>query len=233
MVEYLRSPTLAAAPVVETDGRAIVLDLGSGSMALGEPLSGLSVERLGQLIDRAMAGAGTGFAYGRWGEARELYTSDLFATDGRAETRTVHLGVDVFCAAGTTVRAPLDGEVLIKANNAADLDYGPMLVVGHATPDGAPFNTLYGHLALDSIAGLEEGQHVAAGEPLAAVGTPPENGNWPPHLHLQLILDLLGLGAAFPGVAFPSEQDVWLGLSPLPDMLFPDCHPLDGRTRDR
>jgi hypothetical protein len=49
-------------------------------------------------------------------------------------------------------------------------------------------------------------------------------------LHFQLILDLLGLDADFPGVALRSQQDVWLGLSPLPGMFFPACtmNSLDG-----
>jgi len=234
VLDYLRS----ASPVapIETDERAIVLDMAEGSRALGEALAGLAVDRFSLLVDRAMKTAGTAYAYGRWGERREIYSSELFAEgEADAERRSVHMGVDVFCAAGTPVRAPLAGRVHIKGNNAALLDYGPLLVLEHETPHGDTFFTLYGHLGSAGYAHIRQGQDVGRGELIAQVGSPPENGNWPPHLHLQLILDLRGLGADFPGVARPSEQDHWLALSPLPAMFFPDMDAarLDGRERIR
>ena len=108
------------------------------------------------------------------------------------------------------------------ANNRAELDYGPMLVLRHETETGEPFFTLYGHLRQTSIAGIVVGQAVAGGDKIAEGGSPPENGNWPPHLHIQIICDLLGLGADFPGVALRSERDKWLELSPSPAMFFPE-----------
>ena len=70
---------------------------------------------------------------------------------------------------------------------------------------------------------MTEGTAVEAGEGIARVGAPPENGNWAPHLHFQPILDLLGLDADFPGVASRKEKDKWFELSPLPGVFFPDC----------
>lgn len=231
MTEYLRSNELRPGSIIQTDTRAIVLDLSIGSETLGERLTNLPVERFGQLVDRAMVGAGTEFAFGRWGESRELYSSDLFDNETTsAEPRVVHMGVDVFCKAGTQVFAPLAGRVHIKTNNTAELDYGPMLILEHETTTGESFYSLYGHLSLTGIAHMEEGQSVLAGDRIATIGSPPENGNWPPHLHFQLILDLLGLGADFPGVALRSQQESWLALSPLPAMFFPECdaNSLDG-----
>ncbi len=233
VMAFLRSAALEPAAIIETDGKAKVFDLSRGSMDLGEPLSGLAVERFCRLVNRAMASAGTDFAYGRWGERRDVYNNALFAAEHSEARREVHLGIDVFCAPGTPVVAPLDARVHVKANNARELDYGPMLILTHETPDGHRFHSLFGHLALASIEALSVGQRIAKGEAIAAVGAPPENGNWAPHLHFQLILDLLGLGADFPGVAYPSQQETWLRLSPLPDMFFPDCDAklLDGRDR--
>ena len=37
----------------------------------------------------------------------------------------------------------------------------------------------------------------------------PRNGNWPPHLHLQVISHRMGWKTDFPGVALPSEQSFW------------------------
>ena len=210
-------------PIVETDGKSIVLDLSAGAELCGRPVAGLGVDALSELIDMTMVAAGTSFAFGRWGEPRELYTSESFAGDG--EPRTVHMGIDLFCAPGTAVRAPLDGVVSILENNDSELDYGPMLVLEHAGANGSGFFTLYGHLSEETLGRVAVGQAVRAGERIASVGAPPGNGNWPPHLHFQLINDLLGLGRDFPGVARQSEQDYWLGLSPSPARFFPDVAP--------
>lgn len=233
ITEYLNSADCDPGAIIHTDGRAIVLDLGIGSDALGESLRDLPVHRFGELVDQAMSNAGTGFAFGRWGEPRDLYSSELFADDADAqvEPRTIHMGIDLFCRADTAVHAPLDGRIHIKANNTAELDYGPMLILEHETTTGGLFYSLYGHLSWEGVAHIDEGQSVTAGDRIATIGRAPENGNWPPHLHFQLILDLLDLGADFPGVALRSEQDSWLALSPLPAMFFPerDTASLDGR----
>ena len=212
-----------AVPVIRTDGKAIVLDLSSGSRLRDEVAANLDVEHLSRLIDETMADAGTGFAFGRYAEPRDIYNNDHFAAVDVAEHRTIHLGLDLFCVAGTPVFAPLDGKVELLANNARELDYGPMVVLRHENGSDEPFFTLYGHLGLEVLDLLETGQSVSAGQQIATVGSPPQNGNWPPHLHLQVILDLLDLGVDFPGVACKSQQDYWLGLSPSPAAFFPEC----------
>ena len=206
-----------SATIIETDGRAIVLDLSTGATLCGEQISGLDVGALSGLIDRSMAQAATAFAFGRWAEPRDLYTSENFDT-GVDEKRTVHMGVDVFCRAGTPVHVPLDGKVELLANNDQELDYGPLVIIRHAD---ALFS-LYGHLAVDTLDRVQAGQTVNAGDAIAKVGAPPSNGNWPPHLHFQLITDLLGLGKDFPGVAAASKREYWLSLSPSPASYFPE-----------
>jgi 4-aminobutyrate aminotransferase-like enzyme len=51
------------------------------------------------------------------------------------------------------------------------------------------------------------------------VGEEIENGGWAPHLHFQVILDLLELNADFPGVAYASQRAVWTSLSPDANLL--------------
>jgi murein DD-endopeptidase MepM/ murein hydrolase activator NlpD len=216
---YFQANDFAPVAIVETDGRSIVLDLGRGSNALGEPLVNIDVERFGRLVNQAMADADTEFAFGRYGEDRELYSNENFDRKGGSESRSIHMGIDLFCAAGTRVRAPLHGTVEVVANNTGELDYGPMLVIRHAAGEH-DFLTLYGHLNLSSISHLQVGQGVRAGDNIAAIGRPPENGNWPPHLHFQLILDLFDFGRDFPGVAYPSERSFWLTASPSPAVFF-------------
>src|SRR5439155_6350729 len=89
----------------------------------------------------------------------------------------------------------------------------------HETGDGLPFFSLYGHLSPETLTHLRAGTPVQAGELLGWVGSPPSNGDWAPHVHVQLLLDLLDLGADHPGVAAPSQEDTWLGLSPDPALL--------------
>jgi hypothetical protein len=224
---FLASEDLEKAKVIETDGKAVVLDLSVGSQMYGQALKGLDVDSFAALVDRAMADAGTEFAFGRYGEPRDLYHTEMFASgdDKIAERRDVHMGIDLFCSAGTDVCTPLDGVVEIVANNTAELDYGPMLVIRHQTENGAPFFILYGHLSLSSVKSASVGDRLSAGDKIAEVGTPPENGNWPPHLHIQVICDLLDLAADFPGVACKSQSGMWLSLSPNPAVFFPDVDP--------
>ena len=67
---------------------------------------------------------------------------------------------------------------------------------------------------------LKIGKKIKKGEWIGKIGNSNENGKWLPHLHFQIILDLLGLNSDFPGVAFPSEMEKWLSLSPCPSMFF-------------
>ena len=69
------------------------------------------------------------------------------ATEAPSERRTVLVGV---------VHAFADNHVL--------QDYGPVIILRHATEDGTEFFTLYGHLSRDSLHGLEIGQTIARGQ---------------------------------------------------------------------
>ncbi|MDO8834538.1 MAG: phosphotransferase, partial [Vicinamibacterales bacterium] len=90
---------------------------------------------------------------------------------------------------------------------------------GLRTEGPVRFYTLYGHLSRASVAGLREGQAVAKGTCIARIGAETENGGWPPHLHFQVIADLLGRRGDFPGVARPSDRRVWLSLCPDPNLV--------------
>lgn len=150
---------------------------------------------------------------GGYGEDRGVYAaSKLFA--GQGEPRRIHLGVDVWTDADTPVRAPLPARVHSAAINDRFGDYGGTIILEHED-----FFTLYGHLAHRSVAGVRPGQEIAPGEVFAWLGSPSENGGWPPHLHFQRIEDLLGHAGDFPGVARASERERWLTLCPDPGAL--------------
>jgi 4-aminobutyrate aminotransferase-like enzyme len=128
--------------------------------------------------------------------------------------------MDLFLEPGAVVFAPLAGTIHSFANNAAALDYGPTIIIEHEADDGRiKFFTMYGHLSEDSLDGLYPGRPIKCGERIAKIGAPPINGGWSPHLHFQIITDLLGRQGEFPGVALPSQREIWLSLSPDPNLI--------------
>lgn len=168
----------------------------------------------------AIAAAGAEIGVGRYLEHRDVYATPAFAgTTADDDRRTVHLAVDLFAPAGTPVRTPLPGVVHAFGDNAQPLDYGPVVVVRHETDGGTPFFTLYGHLSRGSLPRLTVGMPLAAGDVVAFMGEEHENGNWPPHVHFQLLTTLAGLGLDVPGVARRSELGVWSSVSPDPNLV--------------
>jgi|25_taG_2_1085351.scaffolds.fasta_scaffold00003_132 murein DD-endopeptidase MepM/ murein hydrolase activator NlpD len=153
-------------------------------------------------------------ALGRYLEDRAFYREPQFFRGD--EARSVHLGVDVFDHAEASVYAPFDGKVHSLAYNAKRLDYGATIILEHTMEDDTPFFTLYGHLSRQSLKGLSQGDHVAQGDAFCRLGPPSENGGWVPHLHFQVILDMLNFEGDYPGAAFPSEIAIWRSLCPDP-----------------
>ena len=199
----------------------LVFDFSPGSPLIeGDPQAMAEPAFTARLFGQ-MQGAGVTVGVGRYNEPRLIYTAPMFATSDTptVERRTLHLGLDLFAPAGTPVYAPLAGTVEICTINDNPLDYGGVIILKHAPDDGPPFYTLYGHLSHASTTTWQVGQAVATGAQIASLGPPAENGNWPPHLHFQIIADLLDLGGDFPGVGRVSQRDVWLAFSPDPNLM--------------
>lgn len=158
---------------------------------------------------------------GYYREPRLVYTEDAFRKGDRRidNRRTVHIGVDVFAAAGTPVHAPLESTVAFIGVRASYLDYGGVVILRHETSNGIAFFTLYGHLAPSSLTGLRSGQRLGKSERFASLGDVSENGGWKPHLHFQLALTTTGFGDDWPGVADPDELFLLERLFPNPAAL--------------
>ncbi len=222
---WLRAHRGEFAPVVDADlARAVVFDLSVGSPEFRTPAETLDTAAMTPRLFSKIREAGTNVGIGRYDEARLVYGGDAFASDSAAgrehpERRTVHIAVDVFMEPGSPVYAPLAGRVHAVHDNAARFDYGPTVILEHA-PEGAPrFYTLYGHLAPDCLRELARGAEVARGQRIAAIGAPPGNGDWAPHVHFQVVTDMLDREGEFHGVGSASERAVWLALSPDPSPL--------------
>lgn len=155
-------------------------------------------------------------------EPRFIYTTSNYQIEKNngSEHRTIHLGTDFWLPAHTAVHAFETGEVVTVFNNGQNKDYGPTVILKHQYKEGHYFYTLYGHLSASSLTQLHIGQLLKKGTRIGWVGDASENGGWLPHLHFQVVLDLLGNKFNYPGVAEPSAIGVWKSLCPNPNYLF-------------
>ncbi|WP_295767304.1 peptidoglycan DD-metalloendopeptidase family protein [uncultured Mucilaginibacter sp.] len=158
------------------------------------------------------------YGIGGYMEHRTLYSrSPLFDTPNQ-EPRRLHLGIDIWSPAGTPVYAPLAGTVHSFKDNNSFGDYGATIILEHKL-DGLTLYSLYGHLNTQSLDGLERNKWVNQGEQIACFGLAAENGNWPPHLHFQLMFDMQGLEGDYPGVCKLSDKDSYMQNVPDPEII--------------
>ncbi|MFW9975073.1 MAG: aminotransferase class III-fold pyridoxal phosphate-dependent enzyme, partial [Candidatus Thorarchaeota archaeon] len=196
-----------------------VVDLSVGSLDVTSPHHLTDHRAFGELIDNKLAAAGVDIAIGRYNEPRLIYTGDQYAL-ASGERRTVHLAVDLFADSGTPVFSVYDGIIHSFQDNALPFDNGPTIIIEHTTTPNAPtFYILYSHLTRGSLEGLSIGKHIKKGQQIGRVGEYPDNGGWPPHLHFQLIIDMMDMMGDFYGVASPSKRDVWLSICPDPNLI--------------
>ncbi|MBB4077592.1 4-aminobutyrate aminotransferase-like enzyme/Ser/Thr protein kinase RdoA (MazF antagonist) [Lewinella aquimaris] len=216
--------TCHSAPPLPLDGQALIpIDLGVGSTTLGLNHNFETIDTFTTLVRRYLEDRHADWAIGGYGEARPVYTTDAFQGVGNdgPRWRSVHLGLDFWTGqSGTTVTAPLDGTVHHCGSDPTSGGYGHTIILRHSPLPHLTFYTLYGHLgaiAKDLVAGTQVQQN----QPIATIGSKDTNGGWPPHLHFQVMLDVLDTEADFPGVAYPEEREVWLGICPDPRTLIP------------
>ena len=241
---WLKKKSDTFAPVMSPDVRSespIVLDLGITSNWTSSPGGRSDPQIASEAWFRRIARTGAQIGIGRYNEARLVYTDGQFQSPNNdsEETRTIHLGIDLFKRAGTAVYAPIDGEVFATHYSQSEQGFGGLIILKHQAK-GVPFYTLYGHLSRASSSKFQPGHAVKAGEEIGTLGAPEENGGWIPHLHFQLISDELGLGVEFPGVAPASQRSVWLSICPNPNLIlgiaeehFPDPEPSEQEILER
>ena len=178
-------------PVVLQPPGTVVLDLSGAN-----PVMGSSV-----------------WSIGKYDELRPgIYTTDLF--EG---ARHLHIGVDLGGPVGCAVHAFTAGRLLFQGYNPADGDYGHVIVVEHQV-DGERMWALYGHLSAHSLTLHAPGDTIEAGEVIAWLGAPSENGGWPPHVHFQLSRvqpDTFDM----PGAVDPVEREAMLERYPDPRIV--------------
>jgi murein DD-endopeptidase MepM/ murein hydrolase activator NlpD len=230
LISLLKKNTSLFSPVVPFSpgqDKLLPLDFTACNTALTETVlqdTGLFTN----YINDQLSNAGARYGIGGYAEHRTVYSrSKLFGypevphkefLSEEGEQRRLHLGTDIWGKSHTAVMAPLNGFVHSFAYNDAFGDYGATIILTHQL-DGISFYTLYGHLSLNSIKNLQEGEVILKGDIFAEFGIASENGQWPPHLHFQIIAYLEGWKGDYPGVCKFSEKDEWLSNSPDPDLI--------------
>ncbi|MBS9523578.1 peptidoglycan DD-metalloendopeptidase family protein [Litoribacter alkaliphilus] len=160
---------------------------------------------------------GKKYGLGGYMEKRDIYRrSDVFAQNDAF--RNIHLGVDIWAEACTPVYAPFDGVVHSFRDNAGYGNYGPTIILQHEL-EGQTFFTLYGHLKLRDLNPLHRGLKIKKGQLLCHLGIQEENGNWPPHLHFQIMTDMLDFDGDFPGVSAEVDTEHYRTICLDPDMI--------------
>jgi 4-aminobutyrate aminotransferase-like enzyme len=204
-----------------------VFDLSVGSLVVGGFNQIENIEDLTWKVFKHLAAAGVKAGIGRYNEPRAVYTTPDYATPGNngPEMRTIHIGIDIFLKPGSPLYAPLEGIVFAIVNDEGDKQYGPLVIIEHNPEPDLTFYTLYGHNSLNTLGLLYPGAPVERGQQIAFVGDYPENGNWVPHSHFQIITDMLGHTDDFPGVALASQREVWLSLCPDPNLILGIANP--------
>ena len=157
-------------------------------------------------------------AFGGYLEKRNLYQRSTHFNNESTEERNIHLGIDLWTAAGSSVICPLDGIVHSFNNNTEIGDYGPTIILKHSIKKET-FYTLYGHLSLESIENLKIGMPFTKGKKLATLGIAEINGDYTPHLHFQIIKNIGDYRGDYPGVCSQSNLDFYKENCPDPNLL--------------
>ena len=173
--------------------------------------------KLNKLVEKFL---NNGVGVGLYKEKRKVYKSNHYISSlNSAERRDIHLGIDIFVDQNTIVRAPLNGKVKILHNNDFKYDYGPTVILEHKI-NNYKFFTLYGHLSEKCLKKLKKvGQSIKKGDWIGEIGDYKVNGNWPPHLHFQIMTTLLNEVDNFPGVGEEYLIKIWEQISPDPNII--------------
>jgi murein DD-endopeptidase MepM/ murein hydrolase activator NlpD len=157
-------------------------------------------------------------AFGGYQETRNLYKRSTVFNAENSEERNIHIGLDLWINASAPIYAALEGTVHSFKNNGSLGDYGPTIILQHTIEDFT-FHTLYGHLSVESLTGKKIGTVVKKGEKIATLGLPPINGDYAPHLHFQIIIDMENNFGDYPGVCSQNKLAFYTQNCPNPNLL--------------
>lgn len=196
----------------------VPLDLSENNLELNE-IDVFSSFKLENYITNHIKNNNGLVAFGGYLETRNIYRrSNHFNNQNQDTERNIHLGIDIWWDAETPIFTPLDATLHSFKNNTNFGDYGPTIILKHHIENHF-FYTLYGHLSLMSLEGLEIGESFKKGDQIATLGDAKINGDYPPHLHFQLIKDIQDYIGDYPGVCSKSDLEFYKSNSPDPNLL--------------
>ena len=157
-------------------------------------------------------------AFGGYQEHRNLNQRSTVFKNQDSDERNIHIGLDLWINESAPIYAALDGTIHSFQNNDSLGDYGPTLILKHQI-ENITFHTLYGHLSLNSLEDKKIGNFVKKGQHIAHLGLPPINGDYAPHLHFQIIIDMENKVGDYPGVCSSKKLAFYLANCPDPNLL--------------
>jgi len=208
----------AVVPFNKANDKLLLMDFTTTNKTLTPEIFD-DTEKFSSYMNTQLQNANALYGIGGYNENRAIYSrSKHFDSLLNKEPRRIHLGIDIWGKEDTPVFAPLGGMVHSFAYNDQFGDYGATIVLLHQL-DGMPFYTLYGHLSLEDIATLKDGEYISIGQEFAHFGNTKENGNWPPHLHFQVIENMELKRGDYPGVCTITEREKYLSNCTDPDFI--------------
>ena len=217
LLELSQTPIRVIAPTVDFDAY-IPIDLSKDNKAL-ENFDTSSSQSWLAYINQYLQDRNKSIAFGGYLEIRSIYTrSTHFETKNTLDSRNIHLGIDLWCAAETPVLAAFDGVVHSFKNNTNYGDYGPAIILEHCISN-VTFYTLYGHLSIASVKGLRKNTPVAKEQIIGYLGGADVNGDYAPHLHFQIIKDIEHYEGDYPGVSSQKDLAFYSANCPDPNLV--------------
>lgn len=122
------------------------------------------------------------WSFGGYLENREYIWRDSYLKESG---RFIHLGIDFNVPEGTKVATDNDAEIIIVDDDKDhDGGWGPAVILKPKLKICPEMLLIYAHLRNVKC---KAGDLLNKGEIFAEVGSPPHNGGWYPHLHVQVI----------------------------------------------
>ena len=217
LFELSQTPVRVIAPTVDYSAY-VQIDLSKDNKALENFDTSCSQSWMAY-INQYLQDRNKSIAFGGYLETRSIYTrSTHFETKNALDSRNIHLGIDLWCAAETPVLAAFDGVVHSFQNNTNHGDYGPTIVLKHCIK-GVAFYTLYGHLSKLSIKTLHKNTQIVKEQVIGCLGGADVNGDYAPHLHFQIIKNIADYEGDYPGVSSKNDLDFYSANCPDPNLV--------------
>ena len=217
LFKWSPNPIKVIAPALDFSAY-VSMDLSKDNSAL-QRFDHSSSEAWTHYINAYLQSRNKSIAYGGYLEVRSLYTrSDHFSTKSASDSRNIHLGVDLWCAAETPVLAAFEGVVHSFQDNTNYGDYGPTIILKHCI-ETVEFYTLYGHLNRSSIKTLRKNDQISKGQLIGWLGSSEVNGDYAPHLHFQIIKNIESYEGDYPGVSSQNDLAFYRANCPDPNLI--------------